>query len=157
MSKSAYIDIDVSQLERVQLQLSQFDPQLRRELNKRLRKAADVVRAEASATVRSRATTHSRSSRRTASSYRVQVRAKGIRVIGSTPGAAILEFAGKASGEGRTARGRTLIRTLNERYGQPGRVLWAAFDRHKEQVEADVREAVAWAEEQIQRVVDGKY
>jgi hypothetical protein len=156
MSKSAYIDIDVAQLERVQLQLSQFDPQLRRELNKRLRKAADVVRAEASATVRSRATTHSRSSRRTASSYRVQVRGSSIRIVGPTLGAFILEFAGKGT-KNRKPRGRTLIRTLDERYGKPGRIMWAAFDRHKEQVEADTREAVAWAESQIQRVVDGKY
>jgi hypothetical protein len=156
---SAGIDIDVEGVEQLRRSLDRLEPEARRELDRELRRAARDVAREAGETVRARAVTRSRNPRRTADGYVVRVRegrrrrTGGLRGVGTTVGASMLEWAGR---EGtRSERGRTLKATLDARYGAPGRVLWKAWDRRREQTEAAIREAVARAERRLSAIVGG--
>lgn len=58
----------------------------------------------------------------------------------SSPGADVVEMSGK--GNVPTAKGREMVAVLAERYGQPGRFLWRAYEQHKDEVEAGVERLV---------------
>lgn len=145
----AGVQIDYLQLTRVREGLSVFAPQCLTVVNDRLRRAGRTVTEEASADVEAHATTHR--AHDTAAGYKVQVRAKGVRLVNATQGGAILELAANP----QCQQGRSLVSTLNERYGQPGRILWAAWDRNAERVNAEVAGTVAEAERALQAVIDG--
>ena len=73
----------------------------------------------------------------------------------SAPGikAAIFEFAGSVQG-GQTPQAQGLIRSLTERYGQPGRFLWSAWDELGAGVLQNIEEAVHRAERELQANMD---
>lgn len=73
----------------------------------------------------------------------------------SDPGvkAAIFEFAG-SRGMGATPQARGLIESLNRRYGQPGRFLWAAWDKTGKDVLDRIRTAMLEAERDLQATLD---
>lgn len=51
----------------------------------------------------------------------------------SNPAALVAEMSGK--GNVPTAKGRQMVASLNEKFGTPGRFLWKAYEKHKEEVE----------------------
>lgn len=73
----------------------------------------------------------------------------------TSPGvrAAIFEFAGSA-GPGKTPQARGMIKSLTERYGQPGRFLWAAWDELGKGVLASIKYDVEKAERELQATLD---
>ncbi len=79
-----------------------------------------------------------------------------VRIRSRARGAAIVEFAGDRNPHGKTPRGRTLIETLNERYGEPGRVLWQAWDDRQQFVLWAVRRLVEAAETTLQTEFDAR-
>lgn len=152
------IEIDIDGIARVRRALRELEPEALRRLDRELYRAARVVADEAGRTMAARARTHSGESPPAARSYRVQYRrsqtgaVRGLRITTKSRGASIIEFAGRSGAY--TPRGRTLVRTLTQRYGRPGRVLWAAWDAHDLEVEARIRDAVAEAERRIQQFVE---
>jgi hypothetical protein len=73
----------------------------------------------------------------------------------SAPGvrAAIFEFAGKVQG-GKTPQASGLIRSLNARYGSPGRFLWSAWDEHGKESLEHIKVSVQNAERDLQAKLD---
>lgn len=73
----------------------------------------------------------------------------------SDPGvkAAIFEFAGSRT-SGATPQSKGLIASLNRRYGQPGRFLWAAWDETGKDVLDRIRTAMLAAERDLQSKLD---
>lgn len=77
----------------------------------------------------------------------------GTKVVAAGKNDAIFEFAGKP-GNVKTSQGAGLIRWLNDRYGSPGRFLWAAWDAHKGTVIPAVEAAIREAERELQAAMD---
>jgi hypothetical protein len=160
------ITIDEFQLKRDRDLLRLFAPKVLREVDAELRGDAQSVADAASSDVAHRAQTiHSDPTKiDTVGSYKVSVGGTSYR--GGVPGTrysgalqgnvlkiktwarggSILEFAGKKNPQGLTPRGATLIATLNQRYGQPGRVLWDEWDKQEPRVLAAVEATVLRAE-----------
>ena len=147
------IQIDYARLARVREALASFGPEALAAVDEDLREAGSAVAREAAGRVRALATTHR--DHDTASGYRTQVRARGIRIIGKGRGGSIIEFAGKRNPSGKTPQGRALIATLGKRYGPPGRLLWQAWDRRSAQVNAAVTATIEGAEHVLQARIDG--
>lgn len=74
----------------------------------------------------------------------------GFLVKGTNYNAALAEFAGSVTPRGFTPQGAALIRALNRKLGEPGRLGWAAFDRLRPALEADISAACAKAEGRCQ-------
>lgn len=74
------------------------------------------------------------------------VRLAGFRVEQQSRGGSIIEFAAQSRG---SARGKTLAKTLNAKYGSPGRFLWQAMDENKAEVSALSNQAVRDAEAKL--------
>ena len=55
---------------------------------------------------------------------------------------------------GATPQARGLIESLNRRYGQPGRFLWAAWDKTGKDVLDRIRTAMLEAERDLQATLD---
>lgn len=53
----------------------------------------------------------------------------------------IFEMAGRETA-GATPQGRQMIRTLNERFGKSGRILWNAYDKNRNTVDKEMRALV---------------
>lgn len=53
----------------------------------------------------------------------------------------MFEMSGRESA-GKTDQGRQMIAALTERWGQPGRVLWKAYDKNREVVDKEMRALV---------------
>jgi len=53
----------------------------------------------------------------------------------------MFEMAGRES-SGKTPQGRQMIVALNTRFGQPGRVLWNAYDKNRDVVDKEMRALV---------------
>lgn len=145
----AGIEVDYVRLARVREGLREFAPKTLAAVNAEIRDAGREVTGEAAATVTARARTHR--DRDTARGYRAQVRASGVRLVNATRGGAILEFAAQP----KCPQGAALVATLNERYGSPGRILWSAWDRSAEAVNARIAATVEGAERALQAVIDG--
>ena len=141
------VQVDYTRLARIREALEAFPPKVRLSVNRDLRQAGTAVTSEAAGRVRALAT---RGTGETARSYRTQVRARGIRIVSKARGGSILEFAGKVNPAGKTVQGASLIRTLNERYGPPGRILWAAWDKRAVEVNARITATVEAAERMLQ-------
>jgi hypothetical protein len=129
--------------------LAEVDPKLRRDFEKHLRTRLRVVAGAAGAKVSSRATTSRGGG--TADAYRVATRRNLFQIKNRTVGAALLEFAGKVNPQGKTPQGAALIRTLQERYGPPGRIAWATWDAQRGDVVRDLRVIVADAERELEQ------
>ncbi len=73
----------------------------------------------------------------------------------SAPGvkAAIFEFAGSRQ-PGRTPQARGLIKSLTERYGQPGRFLWDSWDDTGKEALNTIEQAIRSAERELQMKLD---
>ena len=136
-------EIVINGLEKTLVGLEQIEPTARRHTEKDLRSIVMSVAAAAAARV------HSRSGD-TAAGYRVRSRRGILQIHNRSVGAAILEFAGRLSPQGKTAQGRSLIETLNAQYGSPGRILWAEYDAQRARVLSEVEAAMARAEAEIQ-------
>ena len=136
-------EIVIDGLEETLAALERLEPTLRRHTEKDLRHVVSSVAAGAAGRV------HSRSGD-TAAGYRVRSRRGMLQIHNRSVGAAILEFAGRVSPQGKTPQGRSLIETLNAQYGSPGRILWAEWDAQQARVLSEVEAAVARAEAEIQ-------
>lgn len=141
------VEVVVLGLAEVQAALDGVDQKAHRALNARVARAVRRVATTAASTVATRATTHR--DHDTAAGYRVRGRQGLYSIKNRTRGAAILEFAGKVNPQGNTPQGASLIRTLEQRYGPPGRIAWAAWDAQKDQVTAELVAIVAEAEREI--------
>ena len=53
----------------------------------------------------------------------------------------VFEMAGRES-SGKTQQGKQMIAALNTRFGQPGRVLWNAYDKNRDVVDKEMRQLV---------------
>jgi len=137
-------EIVVENLDDVLAGLEEFDPKLRRLLERDIRNAMRGVARGAASKVHSR-------TNETADNYRIRMRRGVTTLINSTRGAAILEFAGKVHPQGLTPRGRSLIQTLNASYGSPGRIAWATWDAQAPAIEATVYRLVDDAEQALNR------
>jgi hypothetical protein len=127
-----------------------FAPKLRLALDAELRQDAEPVTGQAESRLRARAETTSAGSH-----YALRRKRDCLVLYSRTRGSAIAEFAGNVHPQGLTPRGAILIATLNERYGEPGRLLWEAWDSHSEAVMTGVKATVASFERALQRVIDG--
>jgi len=137
------VRVDSASLKRTLDELSELAPDLRKDLLGELGIIAGEIRADAASRIVSR--THE-----SARGYKVQVSAgRGVRIVGTTAGAAISEFAGSVNPAGKCPQGASLVSTLNATYGKPGRILWAAFDARKEEMERRVAESVRHTEEAL--------
>jgi hypothetical protein len=110
-------EVVIDGLEPVLNGLEEIDPKLRRGLNREIKQAVDTVAQAAGRQIDSR-------SGETAAGYKVRRRGNSFRVVNSTRGAAILEFAAVP----KCPQGVSLVNTLNEKYGKPGRILWDSWD-----------------------------
>lgn len=78
---------------------------------------------------------------------------RGLRQLAPGTRAAVLEFIGsKYAGNRPQVVG--LLRTLDSRYGSPGRFLWASWDEHGKGVLRDIADAVRVAERDLQATLD---
>lgn len=141
-SSGPALTVDVDNLEEIRQGLNDFDPRVRLALDRTIRRSLQSVAGEAAATLHDGPGGGRRQ-------YRVERRKGGYRLINRDRGATISEFAGARNPQGLTPRGRTLIQTLNEAYGPPGRIAWAAWDRRREQVDREVVAAIAAAEREL--------
>ena len=147
------LQVDYARLARTREALRAFGPEALAAVDNDIRAAGREVTDEASARVRALATSHGR--RDTAAGYRTRVTARGVRIEGKGRGGAIIEFAGAKNPRGATAQGRSLIATLSRRYGKPGRLLWAAWDKRSGQVNARITTTTEAAERRLQASIDG--
>jgi hypothetical protein len=137
--------------------LKAFEPEIGKELNKVIRTALNDVKAGAQG-------------RYPKGSWSVRINQKNLLgTIRTSPGtvgdakswgdaspgvrAAIFEFAGKYQ-SGQTPQAKAMIKSLNERYGSPGRFLWDAWDASGEPALAKIREAMLDAERRLQAELD---
>lgn len=74
----------------------------------------------------------------------------GYRIVQSDPGGALIEFANV----GRSAQGASLVTTLSDRYGPPGRFLWQAYDKNSSRIFQEVNGAVHDVERHLQQLCD---
>jgi hypothetical protein len=121
-------EVVIHGLDAVRNALEEIGPEVRRAFDRELRQAVTTV------------------ARATAAGYQVKRRGSAYRIANRTRGAAILEFAGKVNPQGTCPQGASLIRTLDEKYGRPGRVLWESWDTMQPWVIDRVRQIVDDAE-----------
>jgi len=131
--------------------LKEFAPELRKDLNRAIRRSLDQVKRGAEG-------------RYPNGSWSIRINNK--KILGSLgtmggrssdswadadPGvrAAIFEFAG-STGQGKSPQAQAMIESLNNRYGQPGRFLWDAWDDSGDLAKNQIRMAVKNAERQLQ-------
>lgn len=140
------IEIDSRALTRLRHELSLFAPDLKKGLDKQLRKIATGIVSDAKVRTPSRTGAMR-------GGYRVKRKARGddlaYSAINATRAGAILEFAK----ESKCAQGASLVSTLTTRYGSPGRFLWDAFDRSNTvyKVQAVIAETSAAFEARVRR------
>jgi hypothetical protein len=134
--------VNVANIPQTRALLARFEPDLLKRLDGRLNVIARRLKAAAQSNLAATGVT--------GTAYRVRTRARVGRfsksVIasgggytethwGDTPGvlAAVFEFANgvRDSMPQNVPRTKSLIATLNAKYGQPGRFLWAAWDEQK--------------------------
>lgn len=138
------VSVDHTRLERVREGLRLFAPKTLRQVDAEIRQAGKRATMQADGIVASRARSHGDGD--TVGSYKVQVRAGGVRLHSSAMGATVLED-WRAP---KSPQGRTLINTLNERYGPPGRVLWRSWRDNEDATNAEVAAIVKRAESELQ-------
>jgi hypothetical protein len=143
--------------------LKAFEPQVLRAMNREIR---TVTRSFMGAAESNFAATGGGGGYRPSSSTRGKRVGMRVTAIGSTGSSgsdwsqrgalsAILEFYGKVQ-PGQTTRAQSCTKTLNERYGQPGRFLWSAWDSQKATAIPRIEAAVRTAEKQLQQTLDAQ-
>ena len=137
-------EITIDGLDAVRNGLDEVAPKVRRQLDRDLRKVTSVVAQTAAREVDTRSPSSG-----TAAGYKVTRRGSLFRIANRTRGAAILEFAAIP----HCAQGATLVATLNEKYGKPGRILWGAWDATSPWVVDRVRQIVDDAEFELERIM----
>jgi hypothetical protein len=138
-------EVEIYGLEGLLARLERVDPELSAGLQANIDAAAGEIADEA------RARIHYRTGR-SFRGYYVQKRLGMVRVRNATAGGVISEFAGRVNPGGLTARGHTLIGTLNAAYGPPGRLVWAAWDERRARVVGRVEGLVEAAEASLRGV-----
>lgn len=152
---SANTAIGVTGIKQTIAALKAFEPELLKSLNKEIRQSMNIVRRAAMAKYPQGGWVVRVNNKKLLGS----VGASGGKVAGrwgdSSPGvkAAIFEFAGSRTA-GATPQAQGLIKTLNARYGSPGRFLWSAWDEVGDQVLLNIRDAVQRAERDLQASLD---
>lgn len=73
-----------------------------------------------------------------------------VQVRNTTAEGSILELAGRGS-RGKTPQGQSLIKTLDARYGAPGRFMWDAYDFLQPEIHAEFAAAASEVEAELQR------
>lgn len=81
-----------------------------------------------------------------------------LKLVNSDPGGAIFDIAGKANGAGRGSegadRGRQMIGKLRRGNGPASRVVWRAAERHLDDVQEAVKDAIKDMEYAIQKRIE---
>lgn len=136
--------------------LQAFEPEIKKRLNKTIRQALEIVKGGAEMRYPKGAWQIRINTRNILGSITTKPGTVGGRRWGDAdPGvrAAIFEFAG-STGKGATPQAAGLIESLNIRYGQPGRFLWAAWDANGKAALDTIRDAVYLAERELQTKLD---
>jgi hypothetical protein len=133
-------ELEIYGLDDLLSELEQVSPKLRRAFERDIREATGTVAAAAARQVRTRTGA-------TAAGYKVSRRAGAHKIVNTTRGGAILEFAAVP----HSKRGTTLVATLNEVYGKPGRILWDSWDTVEPWVTQRLYKLVEDAEFEIER------
>ena len=147
--------VDQASLRATQANLRLFAPDVLRKLRADIKAEGEAVTKKAAEYLRSRSQTDWRTADYAAAHYIVRQRVGGIQLYNRSKGASIVEYAGHVSPAGKSARGATLISTLNQRYGsissgpQQGRVLWRAFNEARPELLASIDRLVAEAEAEL--------
>jgi len=110
-------EVVVDGLDVVRNALETTSPKVRRKLDAQMKETVATVAGAAARQVDSRTGT-------TAAGYKVSRREDRYKIQNRTRGAAILEFAAIP----HCPQGASLVGTLSEKYGQPGRILWDSWD-----------------------------
>ena len=133
-----------------------FAPEIRKRLNKEIRESLNITKARAQSLYPLGAWKITINKRKLLGSLGTAPGTLDPKKWGdSDPGAraAIFEFVGSSSG-GVTPQARGLIRSLNARYGQPGRFLWEAWDETGRDVLDRIRTSLKTAERDLQTKLD---
>ena len=146
------VAVDGDELKRLQTDLRMFAPKLLVQLRRQLAAAGERVTGRAGTRLASLQQTHGTYNGQpddAASHYRMRTTMNLMQLYNMRRGAAMVENAGRTNVYTHTDRGRTLVATLNERYGRPGRVLWRAYYEQSPAMLADVRRLVSAAEDEL--------
>lgn len=149
----ANVSIDVRNVDQVKRVLRIVEPELAKEMTVRFREAGSVIAREARAKTPRRTGASRRSIRvyqggkKIGSGSRGRRRLAGFRVIQRAKGGSIIEFAKNAPSGKKQAI--SLVKNLSAKYGEPGRFMWAAYDRNKAEVDGKFQSAVRDAEAKL--------
>lgn len=138
--------------------LTEFEPELKKRMNKEIRKALTQTRNVAKGKYPGGAWSININNKKLLGSIAATAGggtwgSKSLKELAPGTRAAILEFIGtKYSGNSPQVLG--LISTMNARYGQPGRFLWSAWEQTGDQVLEDIKQAVKSAERDLQASLD---
>lgn len=136
--------------------LKAFQPEIAKRLNSEIRKSVGKVKARALSRYPSGSYSLTLNNRKILGSVTASAGGDRSKRWGDSSGgirAAIFEFAGKNQ-PGKTPQAQGLIKHLNEKYGQPGRFLWAAWDDVGRGVLRDIESSVKAAERDLQASLD---
>lgn len=155
MSERASTNIQIEGVRATAKALDAFAPELKKRMNKEIRQAMTRVKAQAEANYPEGAWSLNINSKRILGSIVARGGTRATKWSESDPGvkAAIFEFAGSLQ-PGKTPQAAGLIKSLNNRYGQPGRFLWAAWDTQGRQALTRIKAAVLAAERDLQDKLD---
>jgi hypothetical protein len=151
-------NVQIIGVKETMIALKEFEPALRKKLNKEIRSSLDKVKTRAQ-------------TKYPKGDWKVKVTQKNLlgQVVATAGGgnasdqrwgdappgirAAIFEFAGSTT-TGATPQAKGLIESLTRRYGQPGRFLWSAWDEVGKSVLTEIEQAVKSAERDLQTKLD---
>jgi len=160
--------------------LGKVDRELKKELVRSMKKAADPLVAEArslvpaatpltnwygwkggydAGKVRRGIKTSQRNTAQRGNDGRRQETIRLLALVSTSAAGAIYDMAGRAGGTGRgsegAARGQAMIRKLDEN-GRASRTLWPAAEKKLPEVQDAVRDAIAEMEETIQKELEAR-
>lgn len=136
--------------------MEQFAPEIRKRMNKEIRQQLAFTQARARSLYPHGAWQIVINKKRLLGSIQTAPGTLNRKKWGeSDPGAraAIFEFVGSQT-EGDTPQVQGLIKSLNARYGEPGRFLWEAWDETGRSVLSNIRTSVLAAERDLQAKLD---
>ena len=144
-------EIRVTGIEDTIAALRKLEPDVLKAMQKEIRQALSKVKAAAAGSPPPPAL----------GSYVIRASARGkktgMRLIATDKYSAIFEFAGtrmrSRDGGPITPQGAAMVRWLDG-FGKPGRFLWAAWDAHKGEFEAELKAAIAKAEAELHASLD---
>jgi hypothetical protein len=135
--------------------LRDFEPEVKKVLDKEIRQALSIVREAAKSRYPKGSWVVGVNRKKLLGFIATGRGQKAARFSDSAPGvrAAIFEFAGRP-GPGKTPQAKAMIASLTRRYGEPGRFMWDAFDTKGQAALGDIKKAVEKAEAELQRRLD---